>query len=184
MGFAGSMRGAQVILGPVVVVEQGLLASILPKVLECQEYGKYVRIRVMSIVFSAIMFLGVMIYCLILCVVPSEWVASLLGGVWDIGRQFLIPMSLLQAFSGISLGATLAFRGLRNSSKTVVVRSILAPVPFIFSVPALVLWGETAAIWALVFSGALGGVFLWAVFFYVRADLESAASRVGTEVLD
>ncbi|MBJ7289904.1 MAG: hypothetical protein JHC79_13380 [Williamsia sp.] len=181
LALSGQIRGGQVILGPLVVISQGVLMSVLPRVIELGARDR-VRVSRVSMLFGAFLFVCSIVYSGIAFLIPDSIGERVLGGAWSLSLQSLLPLAIAQAFGGLALGATLGFRGLGLTSPTMWLRIALFPIAPIACVGGYFWLGVTGCVWALAVSSAVTCFALW--WRYLRvAGVQSSEAPVPSESL-
>lgn len=157
------VRGALVALGPVNVVNGGLLFLVTPIVLRGGGADRR-RLHRTCVLFGLVIGVVALSAAAVLSQLPPEVGRQLLGDSWDGAQAALLPMGLATAAYGMQTAAMLGFRAHRITRATMRLRLVLLPVPAVLAVLGLHLGGFNGGAYGL-FVGALitAGVLWWAL---------------------
>ncbi|MBY6349123.1 hypothetical protein [Rhodococcoides corynebacterioides] len=157
--FAGEVRAAQVLLGPLVVASQGLLMAALPSVLRANGTRKQVLTN--SARFSVLLFCFAIFYFAVLVAFPDALGAALFGGTWTIAQNLLLPLAISQALGAFALGATLAFRAFDITAATMELRLWLFPLAPSLGLAGAILGSNLGAAIGLAAASLIASIGLW-----------------------
>jgi O-antigen/teichoic acid export membrane protein len=126
----GSLRAAQVMLGPLNILVAGVFAVVLPEVI--RRGLDWPRRRIVAIVVSGAMTLVPLLWTLILLVMPYHWGEDLLGDSWPGGRSVLFASGVAYAAVGATLGPELILLALHRNKAVFWLSMALVPPLFGF----------------------------------------------------
>lgn len=150
-----SLRGAQVLLGPLNIVIAGVCATILPEILRrrLDWHGRGVAAVTLSLAMSLVP----LIWTGLLLLMPSGWGQALLGDTWLGSRAVLLASGVGYAAVGAALGPELFLLALQRTREVFWLTVALAGPLFAFGVIGMLLGdapgaavGFAAAQWLVV----------------------------------
>ena len=159
LAAAGAIRGSQILLGPIQVLQNGVRLVAIPEAVRLAKTSAR-RMRaacnLLSVGLSAVGFLGgVVVYFL-----PTALGEQLLGRTWPSAHAVAIPMGVMFAGGGISTGAVVGLRGLAASERSFAARLIVSVLQVVATVGGAFLGGAVAAAWGLAI-GVWAGIPIW-----------------------
>ncbi|MDV7991224.1 hypothetical protein [Rhodococcus sp. IEGM 1374] len=160
------VRASQLLLGPLVVVSQGLLTSLLPGIIKIGS-GDVRRLKRICLAFGAGLFIFVVSFAGLLHLVPASVGSQFLGQSWASAFTLLWPLALAQAFGGLALGATLGYRGLGLSKETSVIRTLVFPLTPIAMFAGYALFDGRGAAFGLALASGITAAILWSHFLVI-----------------
>lgn len=177
---AGSLRAAELLLGPMHVVLQAAHLIAVPE-------GVRIRRRSPGRFRLAILGLGVglavviLVWVLGLAVLPFEIGQALLGDSWASARVVLIPLGLSLIFHGLSGGGLVGLRVLADARSSLRARLLDAAFGFVFGVGGGLIGGAIGASWGFAAGAAVSAVIFITVFLrserrHREADAADAAA--------
>ncbi len=167
LASAGSIRAAQILLGPMHIVLQAAHLIAVPE-------GVRIRRRSPGRFRLAIIGLGVGLAVVIgawvlgLSLLPFEIGDALLGDSWAAARVVLIPLGLSLVFQGLSGGALVGLRVLADAKSSLRARLIDASSGFALGVGGGLIGGAIGASWGFAVGGAVSAVIF--VVFFLRSE--------------
>jgi O-antigen/teichoic acid export membrane protein len=170
IGVVGSLRAAQVILGPTTILAVGMISFAIPEFSWRRDLTPHGRMRASTALSAFVVLTGVGWASAIL-LLPASVGQALLGESWKGAHGVLMGSIVFQAGSAMSLGPAAMLYALGRARSTFKVHALLAPLVVICSVAGVYLagaqgaaWGQAMAAWAVVpawflrlRSGARGG---------------------------
>ena len=127
LAAAGSLRSAQVIMGPMNMVSMGLAVVVLPAL--SRRASTAVRtLPPISLATSLTFAISVAIYALVVSMIPAPVGEWLLGDSWAGGLDVLGLVAALLAVNGLSYGATAGLRALEAIRASFRLRVTTAPL--------------------------------------------------------
>lgn len=163
----GAVRGGQIILGPLVILQTAMPAVAIPLCVRA-------RIRGDSIVsigraISIGMVLMTCVWGAIALLLPDSVGAGVLGDTWPVTRALMAPQILIVAFQGVSLGAMVGLRASLAASESLRLRAVLATLYVLSAGLGAVFGGASGALWCWALSTPVGTIFWWRLLRGVMA---------------
>lgn len=156
---AGAIRGSQILLGPIQVLQNGVRLVAIPEAVRLAKTSvrrMHAACNLVSAGLSAVGFLGgVVVYFL-----PTTLGEQLLGRTWPAAHAVAIPMGLMFAGGGISTGAVVGLRALAASERSFAARMIVSVLQLVATVAGAFAGGAVAAAWGLAI-GVWAGTPIW-----------------------
>ncbi|TCC05603.1 hypothetical protein [Kribbella soli] len=154
------IRGAQVLLGPVNVLNQGIRMISVPEAARALRHS-YRRLWLVGLAISLGVGAGALAWGAIFLLLPPVVGRELLGpGVWNQAHSVLVPVILLQALGASNAGAFAILRALTAATRGLRVRLISSVVLIISGVGGAFLWGPKGAAWGLA-GASFATLLLW-----------------------
>jgi O-antigen/teichoic acid export membrane protein len=149
LAATAGIRGAQVLLGPVNVLNQGIRMISVPEAARALRHS-YRRLWLVGLAISLGVGAGALAWGAVFLLLPEVVGRELLGpGVWDQARSVLIPVILLQAFGASNAGAFAIMRALTAATRGLRVRLISSVILITCGVGGAYLNGPKGAAWGL-----------------------------------
>ncbi|MFI6825612.1 MULTISPECIES: hypothetical protein [unclassified Kribbella] len=149
LAATAGIRGAQVLLGPVNVINQGIRMISVPEAARALRHS-YRRLWLVGLAISLGVGAGALAWGAVFLLLPAVVGRELLGpGVWTQAHAVLIPVILLQAFGASNAGAFAILRALAAATRGLRVRLISSVILITFGVGGAVLADAKGAAWGL-----------------------------------
>jgi len=149
LAATAGIRGAQVLLGPVNVLNQGIRMISVPEAARALKHS-YRRLWLVGLAISFGVGAGALAWGAVFLLLPPVVGRQLLGpGVWTQAHSVLIPVILLQALGAANAGAFAILRALTAATQGLRVRLISSVILIICGIGGAVLWGPKGAAWGL-----------------------------------
>jgi O-antigen/teichoic acid export membrane protein len=176
---AGAIRGAEILLGPVTVVQLGVSLAGLPEGVRALRVsrGKLARACVLWSIGLAIVALAV---GLVASIVPGRLGRAVLGETWPLAQDVVLPLSIGMAGSGIIMGAGIGLRSLAAAKLSLRARLAVAPLVLGAASVGAIAAGARGAASGLAF-GYVTGSFIWWHAFRVGLRQHTRDHRTSTE---
>jgi O-antigen/teichoic acid export membrane protein len=154
------LKGAAVALGPINVVNGGLLFLITPLVLKT-DLSRRRRLLLHCAAFGLVITVASLVTAIVLVALP-DWVgAALLGDTWASAREVVVPSATALAGYGFQTAAMLGFRAHQVAVRTMVLHLINFPIPALCGIAGFAAAGVVGAAWGLCASATLTALALW-----------------------
>jgi O-antigen/teichoic acid export membrane protein len=160
---AGSIRAAQLLLGPMHVVLQAAHLIAVPEGVRIRRRNPG-RFRLAILGLGAGLAVVILAWVLGLSVLPVEIGQALLGDSWVSARVVLIPLGLSLVFQGMSGGGLVGLRVLADASSSLRARLLDASFGVCLAVGGGLLGGAIGASWGFAAGGAVSAVIFVSVF--------------------
>lgn len=155
------IRGAQILLGPVNVLNQGIRVIAVPEAARALKHSTR-RLWLTGLVISVGVGAGALAWGAVFLLLPDSVGTALLGtGVWAEASAVLLPVILLQALGASNAGAFAILRALAAAGRGLRVRLISSVVLILAGVGGGFWWGAEGAAWGLAGAAALTLVLWW-----------------------
>lgn len=166
------IRGAQVLLGPVNVLNQGIRMISVPEAARALKHS-YRRLWLVGLAISFGVGAGALAWGAVFLLLPAVVGRELLGpGVWNQAHAVLVPVILLQALGASNAGAFAILRALTAATRGLRVRLISSVVLITCGITGAYLWGPKGAAWGLA-----GASFTTLLLWWNEAHRAIAAHR-------
>lgn len=160
LAATAGIRGAQVLLGPVNVLNQGIRMISVPEAARALRHS-YRRLWLVGLAISFGVGAGALAWGAIFLLLPPFVGRELLGpGVWNQAHEVLVPVILLQALGASNAGAFAILRALTAATRGLRVRLISSVILIICGVGGAFLWGAKGAAWGLA-TASFTTLLLW-----------------------
>ncbi|WP_329475665.1 hypothetical protein OG555_28740 [Kribbella sp. NBC_01484] len=160
LAATAGIRGAQVLLGPVNVLNQGIRMISVPEAARALRHS-YRRLWLVGLAISVGVGAGALAWGAIFLLLPPFVGRELLGpGVWNQAHEVLIPVILLQALGASNAGAFAILRALTAATRGLRVRLISSVILITCGVGGAFLWGAKGAAWGLA-TASFTTLLLW-----------------------
>lgn len=173
VGDVGSLRAAQVLLGPVGILTTAVATFTLPEVSRrtaLSASGRNLIARGLS-AFAVVVSLT---YGAVLLLIPDALGQELLGVTWTGAHVVLLPMTVFSAMAGACTGPSIVIYAAGLTRRTFALQVVAAPVVIVAVVGGLLLDGVVGAAWGMAVSEAVMAP-LW---FWQLAVLHLAPASV------
>jgi O-antigen/teichoic acid export membrane protein len=164
---AGSIRAAQLLLGPMHVVLQAAHLIAVPEGVRIRRRSP-ARFPYAIAAFGTGLALVIFGWVLTLSLLPEAIGENLLGESWASARVVLVPLGLSLVFQGLSGGALVGLRVLADARSSLRARLLDAAFSLVFGVGGGLLGGAIGAAWGFA-AGALVSAIIFATAF-VRSE--------------
>jgi O-antigen/teichoic acid export membrane protein len=161
---AGSIRAAQILLGPMHVVLQAAHLIAVPEGVRIRQRSPG-RFQLAIVGLSIGLAVVIMSWVITLSILPAEIGQFLLGDSWASARVVLIPLGIALAAQGVSGGALVGLRVLADASGSLRARLLDATSMLFFGVSGGLLGGAIGAAWGFAIAGAVGAAIFHGAFF-------------------
>jgi O-antigen/teichoic acid export membrane protein len=151
----GSLRAAQVLTGPLLVLFAAAMAFGLPEVSRrAATLSAAVQWR-LAVAVTSLMLTVAMVYVGVLLLIPNGLGIALLGDTWSGASDVLLPISLVAAFSGGCLGPVIVILALGQSKATFRLTAIEAVMVLAAMLIGANVGGAVGAAWGLCLQQAV-----------------------------
>jgi O-antigen/teichoic acid export membrane protein len=162
LAAVGSVRGAQLLVGPVYIMSAGVNLSLVPEM--SRQTGSMSRFRRLSLLLSGSLAVIGITWGIALLLLPDSIGGQLLGETWPGARSVLLPISLSIIIPLISIGPRIGLRVLEDTSGTLRVSVMQAGLTIGGGVLGALAGGVTGAAWGLAAGFSLAAILWWIQF--------------------
>lgn len=149
----GSLRAAQVLLGPLAIVGVAAFQFAVPEIARRSEMSSRRRWQA-GMGLSGMLGVITIVYVAILLLIPDALGVQLFGDSWDGASAVLLPMGLSSLASSLANGPAGVLYGMGQAQRTFRINLAKAPVLLCFVLVGAWLWGAVGAAWGLALSEA------------------------------
>ncbi|MEU4287720.1 hypothetical protein AB0E63_05825 [Kribbella sp. NPDC026596] len=161
LAATAGIRGAQVLLGPVNVLNQGIRMISVPEAARALRHS-YRRLWLVGLAISFGVGAGALAWGAVFLLLPPFVGRQLLGpGVWTQAHEVLIPVILLQALGASNAGAFAILRALTAATRGLRVRLISSVILITCGITGAFLWGPKGAAWGLATASSITLLLWW-----------------------
>lgn len=155
------IRGAQVLLGPVNVLNQGIRVIAVPEAARALRHS-YRRLKLVGAAITLGVGAGALAWGAIFLLLPEAVGRELLGpAVWAEASAVMVPVILLQALGASNAGAFAILRALAAAGTGLLVRLVSSVVLITSGVAGAFLGGAEGAAWGLAIAAFLTLLLWW-----------------------
>jgi hypothetical protein len=155
----GSLRGAELLLGPINVFVTGVRLVAVPEGVRALGVSS-ARLWRISVLFSCAAAAAAMLWGTVVLLMPTQVGRALLGTTWGAAHQVILPLTVSIAGIGVVAGASAGMRSLAAAQRSLRARMITAPVTVVAGITGGVLAGAVGAATGLAVASC-GGALLW-----------------------
>ncbi|MBA8793253.1 O-antigen/teichoic acid export membrane protein [Friedmanniella endophytica] len=150
----GSLRAAQVLLGPLGVVGAAVFQFAVPEIARRPELDARRR-GLFGLGISGVLGTITAVYLVVLLLIPDRWGSALFGDSWAGAALVLLPMGLSSLASSLANGPAGVLYGMGQAQRTFRINLIKGPILLATVIGGAYLWAETGAAWALALTEAV-----------------------------
>lgn len=159
LAAVGSIRGAQLLLGPAYVLSVGVHLSMVPEA--SRVTGSIARFRRITLLSSALLSLAGTTWGLALLLLPNSVGGELLGESWPGARSVLLPIALSVIIPLATAGPRIGLRALEEASRTLRASGVQFALTIVGGGAGALLAGVIGAAWGLALGTGLAGIAWW-----------------------
>jgi O-antigen/teichoic acid export membrane protein len=168
----GSIRGAQVLLGPLTFISLGGSIIIVPEGVRLRARAPD-RLRMVMAAYSAVMVMASIAWVVVAGLLGAHLGERFVGQNWSGVRSVLVPIGALFVFGSLADGGLLGLRVLGDARRALYVRLAVAPFTLAASLIGAALAGGRGFAIGSAAAVGLGALVWWAAF--IRSDSSSNA---------
>lgn len=162
LAAVGSVRGAQLLVGPVYIMSAGVNLSLVPEM--SRQTGSMSRFRRLSLLLSGSLAVIGITWGIVLLLLPDSIGSQLLGETWPGARSVLLPISLSIIIPLVAIGPRIGLRVLEDASGTLRVSVVQAVLTIGGGVVGALAGGVSGAAWGLVAGFGVAAILWWIQF--------------------
>ncbi len=159
LAAAGAIRGAQVLLGPIQVLHNGIRLVAIPEAIRISKSSVHRMLtacHVLAVCLASVALLsGAVVFYL-----PEAVGVELLGPTWPAAHQVAIPLAIMLTGGGISMAAVVGLRALAAAERSFGTRVLVSVLQIAGTIGGAAAGGAVPAAWGLAL-GVWAGVPLW-----------------------
>jgi hypothetical protein len=180
LAAVGSIRAAQVLLGPLTFISLGGSIIIIPEGVRLRKRAPQ-RLKAVMAIYASIMVAVSVAWVAAIGLLGGRVGRSIVGQNWAGVKEVLLPVGAIFVFEGLADGGLLGVRVLGDARRGLRARLIVAPFTLGASIVGTVLDGARGFAIGAAFSAAVGAMVWWATF--VRSESVSVADAGPTDTL-
>jgi hypothetical protein len=172
---AGGLRGAIVLLGPVILLAAGVVIATVPEGVRLKQRHP-ARLRQVVCLVAASLSLVVVVWSAVVSQLPDRVGEALLGSTWGLAQEIIFPLGLAVAGTAASAGLAAGLRSLAAARQSL--RATMPAVVLLLAggIAGAAWDGGVGAAWGMVLPAWIGtGLYLRQ---FLRALREASSSRV------
>ena len=169
----GSLRAAQLVVGPVQILFLGIGLIAVPEGVRALSHSRG-RLVWLAVLMSVGLGLAGLLWGLIALLLPEQWGTFILGDAWDPAREVLLPVVVGQLGALASSGATMGLRTLAAARRSLRANLVISVLIVVLGIGGAVTLGTLGAAWGLAVAGLLGTLIWWKAF---RDELATTTER-------
>jgi hypothetical protein len=157
--LAGSLRGAQVLMGPITILLAASTTYLQPLMVVDHSHGQSIigrgRTQSLLVVFITVLWVATLL------LVPDSAGTRVFGFTWFGARSELLAVGTVFCFVGASVGAINVLRCTGRVSKSLRAHAILAGIVIIGAIVGAAIDGSDGAVVGFALSSVAGPLLLW-----------------------
>ena len=162
LAAVGSIRGAQLLLGPAYVLYIGVHLSMIPEAARLT--GSLVRFRRIALFSSTALAVAGAGWGLVLLLLPDSVGRELLADSWPGARSVLLPISLSVIIPLATAGPRIGLRALEEATRSLRASVVQFGLTIAGGVSGALVAGTVGAAWGLALGTCLAGIAWWMEF--------------------
>ncbi|HEX8940886.1 MAG TPA: hypothetical protein VF763_12070 [Candidatus Limnocylindrales bacterium] len=160
LAAVGEIRAAQLILGPLNVVLQGLILVAVPEAAAMLRRSPG-RLRVLCLIAALSLGSVTLIWTGLILVFPEPAGRALLRSAWPAAHSLALPWGLSFAAINVGAGALIGLRALAAAGRNLRAAVVTSAVAFVSGVAGAALGGAAGAAWAVAIANTTGIAVWW-----------------------
>jgi hypothetical protein len=173
----GAVRGAQILLAPVVALRMGISLIAVPEAARVLKRWPR-RLQAFCMVLGGSQAAACVLWGAGLLLLPPRVGELMLGSIWPAASALIVPTTLLLAAGAVFDGAFTGLRALGVSRRSMPVRIARSIAWVIGGIVGAFLGGAAGSVWGTVAANFLGVALVWwQLGIASRANLASVADR-------
>lgn len=176
----GSLRAAQVLLGPLGILGAGIFQFAVPEVARRQREATARTLVVFASAVSGFLGLVTVVYLVVLLVLPDPWGSALFGDSWPGAAAVLLAMGLSALASSLANGPAGVLYGIQQAKSTFRIHLGKGPVLLVAVLVGTAMGGAVGAAWGLAATEA-AVLPAWVLVLRHALRVRHAAAAVPTD---
>jgi O-antigen/teichoic acid export membrane protein len=178
LAAAGSLRGGQVLLGPLNVAIQGAWLVAIPEQVRTLRKRPQMLVRVAVLISLGLGALAAL-YAIVLVAFGDIVGPLLLGETWPNAQPVVIPLGIAAIATGLWVGATVTLRAMQENRRSLRARLVNCVLTVVAGTLGLTLAGATGGAWGIAIASLLSvPMWWWQLRTAERAGLQLHAGRM------
>lgn len=157
----GTVRGAEMLLGPFFIVLSGVGLVAVPEA--ARALRRSVRgLRTFCLLLGGLQAVAALIWGMTLVIgLPDDWGHKLLGEIWDTAEALLLPATLSVAFASFYTGAAAGLRALGVAQRSLRAQLWASAAYLVGGVGGGALGGAVGSAWGAASATFVGAIVWW-----------------------
>jgi O-antigen/teichoic acid export membrane protein len=143
----GSIRAAQVLLGPLGIIAGATRSFGMPELSRRAEHLSSGTRRRIAVGLGAAMAVLSLLYAAAILLAPDAFGKLVFSEKWGQAQQVLVPLALAQVATGIAQGPSIVIYALGQARRTFRIMTVEAPLVFALMLTGALLFGVQGAAW-------------------------------------
>ena len=160
LAAAGSLRAAELLLGPLNTVIMGIALMAVPEAAGLLRQSVH-RLQRFCLLLSGLGAGGALVWGMALLMLPDPVGQQILHSAWDPASELLVPVTLAVAWFGLSVGAWAGLRALGAATRSLRAQVIASVVYLVGSLGGAALGGTAGAAWGSAVGTLIGTAVWW-----------------------
>lgn len=173
LSAAGALRGAQVVLGPLNILNMGLTAPAIAEAVRISRTSPRRMFRMVTLLAMAMVVVS-LAWGLLMFLLPDAAGRAILKDSWEPAHSVILPYAAVMAAAGSLTGATVGLRALAAARRSLNARLITSVVSIVLTAVGAAAGGAAGAAFGLAIGLWLGSILWWAG---LREEVEDAQAR-------
>lgn len=158
---SGALRGAQILLTPVLIVTRGLFVSLGPEFRRLSLANKNKQLKRLAMLFSLFSMIGAIVSLAVSYFVPVRYLQLLLGDAVQDSVAILPAAALAVAMTGVAMGAGLVLRVKDKAHIAFRVKLVSSPVSLLGTTLGTIIFGASGSQFGIALGELLRGTLGW-----------------------
>jgi O-antigen/teichoic acid export membrane protein len=161
LAAVGTVRGAELLLGPFFIVLSGVGLVAVPEAARILRRSPR-RLPAFCLVLGSAQAAAAFVWGMALLFALPGWAGhEILGEVWDTAQALILPDTLAVMFASMSTGAAAGLRALGVARRSVRAQLVASGAFVVFGVAGAVVAGAAGSAWGVALATLLGAVVWW-----------------------
>jgi O-antigen/teichoic acid export membrane protein len=173
LASVGSLRAADLLLGPLTVLFLGINLVAVPEGVRALDVSP-LALRRVSLLFSALVATAALTFGAVIHFLPPRVGTALLGASWDGAHKVIFLLALSRAGTGFAAGATAGLRSLGAAKRSLRARLICVPLVIAGGIGGAAIAGVRGAAAGLALSSCIEASVWW---WQLRHGLKDHAEK-------
>jgi O-antigen/teichoic acid export membrane protein len=160
LAAVGAVRGAQILLAPVIALRMGISLISVPEAARVLKRWPR-RLRAFCLMLGGSQAAACVLFGAGLLLLPPEIGELMLGSIWPLASALIVPTTLAVAAGALFDGAFVGLRALGVSRRSMPVRVARAIAWVVGGIVGGFLGGAAGSVWGTVAANLLGNALVW-----------------------
>lgn len=179
LAAVGSVRGAQLLLGPAYVLSIGVHLSMVPEASRLIDSPQ--RFRRLTLLASGALSVAGTAWGLVLLLLPDSVGRQLLGESWPGARSVLLPIALSVIIPLATAGPRIGLRALEEATRTLHAAAVQFVLTVVGGICGALVGGVVGAAWGMALGTCLAGIAWWLELLRATRRQAARIRQTGTD---